>query len=181
MNIVRKAVSALGGIFLAALLIAALAPKAVRSAVAAALVQVTNTAANPVPNQDIDDPGKATRVFLSCGVQFSTVNFCDLNYTVPTNARLIIDQVDGVCSTPVGQTVTRVFLNLTSEGGVGAGHDVLLPPEGTADGTTFYAFNQLSRWVADPGSQIAFAVFGTDTTGSSVCNCKLSGHLIAFP
>jgi len=47
MNVARKALSALGGIFLAALLIATLAPKATH-AVAAALVQVTNTTASPV-------------------------------------------------------------------------------------------------------------------------------------
>lgn len=49
MNLMKKAVSALGGIFLAALLVVALAPKAVRSSVVAALVQVANPRSSPVP------------------------------------------------------------------------------------------------------------------------------------
>jgi hypothetical protein len=48
MKYMRKVLSALGGIFLAALLIAALAPKATR-AIAAALVQIANTRSAPVP------------------------------------------------------------------------------------------------------------------------------------
>jgi hypothetical protein len=48
MNYIKKAVTTLGGIFLAALLTAALAPKATHGLVAA-LVQVTNTSANPIP------------------------------------------------------------------------------------------------------------------------------------
>jgi hypothetical protein len=52
MNLMRKTATTLGGIFLAVLLIAALAPKATR-AVAAALVQVTNTTSNPVNVSDV--------------------------------------------------------------------------------------------------------------------------------
>lgn len=48
MTHMRKMLSALGGIFLAALLIAALAPRAARG-VATALVQVANTRSAPVP------------------------------------------------------------------------------------------------------------------------------------
>lgn len=48
MNHLRTVLSTLGGIFLAALLIATLAPKAAR-AVATALVQVANTRSAPVP------------------------------------------------------------------------------------------------------------------------------------
>ncbi len=53
MNMLRKSLMNLGGILLAAMLIAALAPKAVR-AVAASLVLVANTTANPVPITSAD-------------------------------------------------------------------------------------------------------------------------------
>lgn len=53
MNTMRKAVSALGGIFLAVLIVA-LAPEVARGV--AALVQVTNTISNPVPMPDVDNP-----------------------------------------------------------------------------------------------------------------------------
>lgn len=52
MNYIRKAVTTLGGIFLAALLLATLAPRATR-AIVATLVQVANTPSNPVPTADV--------------------------------------------------------------------------------------------------------------------------------
>ena len=53
MNLIKKTVSSLGGVLLAALLIAALAPKATHGLVAA-LVQVTNTTSNPAATLDAD-------------------------------------------------------------------------------------------------------------------------------
>jgi hypothetical protein len=59
MSMVRKALSALGAIFLAALLIAALAPKAAH-AIVATLVQVANTSANPAITQGV--PNLASQI-----------------------------------------------------------------------------------------------------------------------
>jgi hypothetical protein len=74
MNHVRKLLSTLGGIFLAALLVAALAPKAARG-VAAVLVQVTNTTSNPVPM--IDSFKSASHlVELQCGSTLHSANTC---------------------------------------------------------------------------------------------------------
>jgi len=73
MNLIRKALTTLGGILLAALFIAALAPKATRG-IAAALVQVTNTSANPVPTVAADSPANfpfaapiCFQIPLTCG------------------------------------------------------------------------------------------------------------------
>ena len=55
MNLIRKVLTTLGGILLAALLIAALAPKATRG-LTAAMVQVVNTNSNPVPYFDVNNP-----------------------------------------------------------------------------------------------------------------------------
>lgn len=108
MNVIRKAVSALGGIFLAALLIAALAPKATR-AVAAALVQVTNNSANPVPTYDSGTRFEASLCYFF-GPVSTALNACaaDANantFKVPTVTsagaavkRLVVDNVSGVCS-----------------------------------------------------------------------------------
>jgi hypothetical protein len=54
MNSLRKTATTLGGIFLAVLLIAVFAPKVTRG-VAAALVQVVNTTANPVPTTSVSN------------------------------------------------------------------------------------------------------------------------------
>jgi hypothetical protein len=107
MNLPRKALSTLGGILLAALLLAALAPRAARG-VAAALVQITNTSADPVPVYD-----SSTRFQTDVCSQFGTialaVNNCGANnstsFVVPTVTssgatvkRLIVDNVSGFCS-----------------------------------------------------------------------------------
>lgn len=95
MTSIRKAVTTLGGIFLAALLIAALAPKATHGLVAA-LVQVTNTTANPastldadhatrIPYQDYEDFGSASSGNGITGVSFAQV---------PTGYRLVIENIN---------------------------------------------------------------------------------------
>ncbi len=68
MNIFRKSLMNLGGILLAAMFIATLAPKAVR-AVAASLVQVVNTPASPVPVKEVEnlvDEPFATMICAFC-------------------------------------------------------------------------------------------------------------------
>ena len=99
MNIMRKAVSASGGVFLAALLIAALAPKATRG-IAAALVQVANTAANPAMTQDTSKLVSQV-VELTCGA--ATQNCTQLlpdaplqstAFTVPTGQTLVVTNVE---------------------------------------------------------------------------------------
>lgn len=106
MNIVKKTVSAVGGIVLAALLIAALAPKATHALVAA-LVQVANTSANPVPNRDVDNPARDTfqaTFASSCTGSGFTLTSCT-GLTVPaTNgsgepiSMFVIEYASGGCS-----------------------------------------------------------------------------------
>lgn len=60
MNFAKRLLMVAGVVALTGMFGAALTPKAAH-AVVAALVQVTNTSANPVPNQDVDNPGRATR------------------------------------------------------------------------------------------------------------------------
>jgi hypothetical protein len=122
MKVIRKAVTALGGIFLAALLLAALAPKATR-AIAAALVQVTNTAANPVQNQDITTSASQL-VTLTCVFGLNGVaGNCfsppfppepsSTPYAVPVGQNLVITEVEVM--TPGGGG-TAFFLIATSGG-----------------------------------------------------------------
>jgi|SRR5580658_5349985 hypothetical protein len=63
MKLVRKVLSALGGIFLAAFLIAALAPKAAH-AIVATLVQVVNTPTTAIPT--VQAPAETTFYSNSC-------------------------------------------------------------------------------------------------------------------
>lgn len=98
MNVIRKAVAALGGIFLASLLIAALAPKATRG-IAAALVQVTNTTANPVPMLDVNDPA-----YEPASLEFRLIDAASTSITAPSSLpsgaayrELVINWVTGAC------------------------------------------------------------------------------------
>jgi hypothetical protein len=111
MNVIRKAVSALGGIFLAALLIAVLAPKATRGVVAT-LVQVTNTPANPVPTLDADNPA-----YQPASLEFTLDDAASTSITAPSSLpsggayrELVINWVTGVCfgnsSLPAPSTIS---------------------------------------------------------------------------
>ena len=99
MRIVGKAVSALGGILLAALLIAALAPKATLG-IATALVRVANTAANPAMTQDTSKQVSQI-VELTCG---ATAQKCtqllpdaplqSTAFAVPTGQTLVVTNIE---------------------------------------------------------------------------------------
>src|ERR1700732_4672430 len=103
MNLVRKTATTLGGIFFAVLLIAALAPKATRG-IAAALVQVTNTSANPVPTVSADSPANFPFVALLCDFiqSGSCISFGEFKVPTTTSTglpvkRLVIENVSGEC------------------------------------------------------------------------------------
>jgi hypothetical protein len=58
MKVLKQTAAVLVILVVIALVLAALMPNRVRALVAA-LVQVTNTTANPVPNQDVDNPARS--------------------------------------------------------------------------------------------------------------------------
>jgi hypothetical protein len=104
MNIIRKAVTTLGGIFLAALLIAALAPKTARG-IAAALVQVTNTSSNPVPTVMSGTPFEAATCHsfgatqgALCGAQSSDFVVPSITAAGAPVKRLVVEHVSGICT-----------------------------------------------------------------------------------
>ena len=113
MNIVRKALTTLGGILLAALLIAALAPKATRG-VAAALVQVTNTSANPVPtvSADANFPFSAQICDGICGSMPNSFSVPSTTTTGVPVKRLVIEDLNASCSLGSGQEPGSLFVNL---------------------------------------------------------------------
>jgi hypothetical protein len=189
MSLVRKAASALGGIFLAVLLIAALAPKATHGLVAA-LVQVANTAADPVPNKDVDNPGRATIVQVSCAAVSTTTSFGTIacfggntgsgGYSVPAGQRLVVQQLDGNCITPKGNTVTSAIA-LFEQSGLNTYPNMVLTSEGDQSGQTFYAFNEPVHYYADSGSGFYFSASISDNTGNTSCNFNLTGYLMSYP
>src|SRR5580698_9383014 len=104
---ISKSTLSWGGVAIAAILFTLAVPRAAH-AVAAALVQVTNTAASPVINQSIGNQA-AQIVQIECGDQpfyVSPINGCfavpatgvpfqtGSTYLVPSNETLVVTSVD---------------------------------------------------------------------------------------
>ncbi len=188
-NILKKITMGLGGVFLAALLLAAAAPKTVR-AVVSTLVTVANTAANPVPVDTTGD-GRASIALVS-GQQLNApstsglqvfVNVNDLStFIVPAGKRFMIEQVSAqVQSEPGGQPLLIMELNQ------GSGHPYLisipltLVPVATTDSVlnlNAYAAMEKVTLFVDPGGP--FQVYFQSQTPNSVANASVYvvGHLI---
>ena len=183
MSLIRKAVTALGGIFLAALLIVALAPKATRS-MAAALVQVTNTTSNPVPNQDVEQP--AHHVFAtSCtsGTTSGSIAAC-FTGSVPAGEEFVIETVSFGGAADSTNTRLVPLLTVVSAGLAQSvtlssiGDDGLLQPRASE-----FEVTQAARLYADPGSSPNCVVFtkGSNLTEGINFTCTISGYTVSVP
>jgi hypothetical protein len=84
-----KSVLAVGGVILAGGLIAVMTPRTVH-ALAAALVQVTNTASNPVVTQNVE---QITQVQVFCGVG-PCKNSSGEVYVIPSGLNLVVTAID---------------------------------------------------------------------------------------
>jgi hypothetical protein len=189
MNYIKKAVTTLGGIFFAALLIAALAPKATHALVAALV-------------QDVDNPGRAALVPLACEAK-STSNpgpfGCPLasggtTYTVPAGYRLVIQQVSADCGAPAipappsPNNINRLSLVFTEQG-TPISAPFVLTPQGVEGGLflistpipTLFTLNQSVHYYADSGTTLQIGAVTTDSTGNSGCVFGVTGYLISYP
>jgi len=111
MNYVRKVLSSLGGIFLTALLIAALAPKAARG-VAAALVQVVNPTLNPVNVSE----SQANVFVATCDSISRAVAGNSCSISVPAGKRFVVQTVSFLAQTNPGVRVTFAELKANVNG-----------------------------------------------------------------
>jgi hypothetical protein len=121
-----KSVLAVGGVVLAGGLIMVMNPRAVH-AVSAALVQVTNTAANPAVTQSVGAQA-GNLVHLSCAVPLSGLSVtCNrvaadtsitTNYTVPAGESLVITAMDVWPLGPVCPGTYTISLGSPSFAGV---------------------------------------------------------------
>jgi hypothetical protein len=85
-----KSVLAVGGAVLAGGLITVMNPRTVH-AVAAALVQVTNTASNPVVTQSVDH---LSQLQVFCESSQTCKDFGGNDYVVPANQNLVVTAID---------------------------------------------------------------------------------------
>ena len=189
MNLLRKTATTLGGIFFAVLLIAALAPKATRG-VAAALVQVTNTASNAVPTED--GPGNfpfgATTCVqvesVACGSGMPSFLVPFATSTGAAVKRLVIEDVSASCHKQPGDEVfTEIFVPFPADNAPAFGSTVgfTLPysfPLTSTGGDVLGVTHSPYRIYADPGAEINTGVDGSFTSTHGVsCLLSLTGHL----
>lgn len=189
MILMRKVISALGGIFLTALLIAAVAPKATRG-IAAALVQVVNTGSNPVPTREVGTGNEPFQTFL-CADFGDQAGFCSpfvSSFTVPTTTsdgatvrRLVIESLSGECigtNLPVQAAFLSVFTSANNVNGIGSGQGQFIAQPAPGRPTT-QIYGASTRLYADPNTFVTLEVEAPfpSITGFH-CQGTISGYLV---
>jgi hypothetical protein len=110
MKFSKPAMKVAGGLLLSVFALALVAPKTVH-ALAATLVQVTNTSTNPVVNQDVDSPGRSP-YYQTVGCYSSSTNQCTASFTtVPANKRLVVQFIASSIDTPTALQTGEFFAN----------------------------------------------------------------------
>ena len=169
----RKTITAAGAILLAAMLIAALAPKVTRGVVAAFIRDVDQAARHPFSTScGNPNPAATTEAFVDCSTP-----------AIPAGEEVVIENVSilaigehtnfgaaaSVAATE-GSTVHSFYLNPMFDS------DIAQPTSSVIQGT------QAVRFYADPGTSIDCRVTttGANPSGFQV-NCQFSGYYVSLP
>jgi hypothetical protein len=161
-----------GAVALVATLLTLSAPKAVH-AVVAALVQVTNTTANPVPVVSTDNP--ALQPFGTLLFADSPPNF---SFTVPPGKTLVMEEFGVGCGVVSG-TFYQTYFTLTVNNSTVSTSYNFVP---TALNGQELILAQAVHIYADPGSTVEIGNGGGLPNGTSMeCNASVSGHYVNTP
>lgn len=189
MRLLKRALAVLGAFVVVAAIAAVVAPKAARG-IAAALVQVTNTSANPVPNLDVNTPAEQPFETIICTATGVFAGVCASNepiaFVVPSTTtdgatvkRLVIENVSGSCATGATTQILGMGIDTTiGENTVNGVSSVqtLVPNLSPSPGKPA-VFGQAARLYADPGAIVAMEPFvggGTDL----ICGANINGYLV---
>jgi hypothetical protein len=178
MKFVQKLLMGIGGLAAAAALLTLVSPKA--HAIAATLVEVTNTRSAPVPNQDVDAPARhpfaATCSFVNT---IQGLSGCFLP-APPTNTELVIQTVyffmdTGSSTTPAPLSVASLTLSTA-----GTGFVIQLPVV-NAGGQLGTAIQSLTTYV-DPGNDLFCSLhLGPMVPSSTEVTCTITGYKVSLP
>jgi len=190
MQIVQRLFITLGGVFFAALLVAALAPKAVHG-VAAALVQVTNASSNPVPNRDVDnDARQAVTLDIGTGYPPNGMSPFDLPgnngvpYVVPAGKRLVIDYIGGkllIANDPAAPPNIGIqFAVNTGNGPFLETIPIITQPQyfETVTSETFWTFSFPTHLYVDSTASPVQLLASSRVGSIDTVYATLSGHLV---
>ena len=164
MQILKRGLMAAGALALAAMFLNFVAPKSVHAAVAA-LVQVVNTPANPVPTQNIYEPAKNVLVLSCFGFGYCVTG------NVPAGSMFVLDSV----SVAEGGLGYSVILGITA-GGADFGYHGIPVIQNPIQAESYGTMN-LTLY-ADPGHALTVE---TDTGSTNNINCIFYGHLVQYP
>jgi hypothetical protein len=173
MKFVKNLCMGIGAVSLAAVLLTLVAPKAVHAAVAT-LVEIANTAANPVPNTDVNAPGEEPLQTELCSAIGGSGCPTDVpsSFVVPTTTsdglvvkRLVIEAVGVTC---INSGVTQFqpsIQALVNENQVSGWQDFdIVFPIASSPGSSFTGSIMPVKAYADPGT----TVFTNINNGSAV-------------
>ena len=184
----KRIAMAIGGVVVAALLLALVAPKAVH-AIVSTLVTVANTSSNPVPARDVDNSANFP---FSGQICVGDPTFCQgvpEEFRVPAVTstginvkRLVVETTSGVCTDLVGGTnlIAGVGLSVYPPPTDNTGdfsNQVLLPAISTKPG--FAVFGGPIRLYASPGATITQGESGVTTQfAKGGCFQWVTGYLV---
>lgn len=169
MKFAKSLLMGIGSLVVAGLMFTVLAPKSVHALVATA-VQVMNTAANPVPNKDVDQPGRHAFA-QSCST--TSTFFCALQPAVPSGSVFVVQTLVGFqVLTGSGPAGLQISTNTN-----GVANNLILPatvePNNLND---FITLANLTLYL-DPGTASACGALAPVNSFS----CYVSGHLVTVP
>jgi hypothetical protein len=185
----KKLLMGVGAVALAGTLLTLVAPKAVHAAVAA-LVEVANTPANPVPNADVNAPGEEPFQTVLCNNVGSGSCGIPNSFVVPATTsdglsvkRLAIEYVSMNCGNFGVSALQAILTTFTSANPVnGSAVSVIIPLPLTlpSPGVTGAPVASLPMSAyADPGSTVVAGLGGGFSgTAGAVCSFNVIGRLI---
>jgi hypothetical protein len=134
-------------------------------ALAVALVQVANTPANPIPNQDVDQPGRHPFQQQCSGVM-------QCNITAPVGQRLVLQYINArLIGEPLGPVPScGVFIV-----GTGGSADAWLPCISVSGAPAIFAHTPLTMYV-DPGGTATVSAF--TSASSTTFEALVTGYTI---
>jgi hypothetical protein len=152
---------------------AVMAPKAVKAAVAT-LVQVVNTAANPVINQDKDNAGRGA---FQTTFPLSLTGVSGTGVSIPPGTRLVIDYVSFAGSAPSAGTQPYIIIYSTVGSGPATPYQ-LVPTQSTLAPQQFDIAENVKIYADSLFVSLAYA---GSTPPFMTGTVSISGHLVTIP
>ena len=186
MNVLRRIAMAISGTMVVALAFTLAVPKAAH-AVLSALVTVTNTSANPVPTQSVDNPALAPSfsVSVDCSKGVDVTCQTAIPAIIPSGMTAVVKDISGHCNQPATFESVPALIYISGgnhdSSGAFTGFSVELAPilVGVSGDLKYYDFGRETTLYAasTAASQGSFQVTGQISPPGD-CTVNLSGYYV---